>query len=227
MTVGKDLVATFESKDLGDAITDLAEVGLDALIDSNAIDSIPVLGTLKKLGSAVGAFRDYMLAKKIVRFLEEVAQLSEQERVKVMEGVASSAKDRERVGEVIVDLIDKADATEKPGLIGKLFAAAGRGEISSSDVLRLSAIITRAYIDHLQLLQEAVRLQNADAAIKSALYANGLMSLSVRATTPAPPPGGLVSMKAMNQSLTAPFLVEFAVTADARTIARVCFNASI
>ena len=55
----ESLVASIRRPDLRDVLADVAEIGLDQLLEEGPLRDIPVLGTLLRLRSAWGGVRDY------------------------------------------------------------------------------------------------------------------------------------------------------------------------
>ena len=57
------------SPETHDLVVSYAELGLEAITDSELIDQIPVLNTLVALGKAALSIRDRIFAKKMLRLL--------------------------------------------------------------------------------------------------------------------------------------------------------------
>jgi hypothetical protein len=115
------LVASIELRDLGDALTDVAEASLDQMLDDGLLCDIPVFGTLARLHKTLGVVRDYIFTRKVVRFLARLGQVSFEER-RAFLGRLGTREERHRLGETLVLLLDRLDDMEKPEILARLFA---------------------------------------------------------------------------------------------------------
>lgn len=71
---------TILKSDLPAVIRNAGEIALDSLFDSGVLKNIPILNTLLQCGNTVGNIRDYLFAKKMLKFFENISNLSEAER---------------------------------------------------------------------------------------------------------------------------------------------------
>lgn len=62
-------VALIRSEDVQDAAAELAEAGIDQLLEDGFLRDVPVLGSVLGTIRAAGRVRDFLLAKKLGRFL--------------------------------------------------------------------------------------------------------------------------------------------------------------
>jgi hypothetical protein len=153
-SVVRSLVLT----DLRDAIADVAEVGLDHLITDGPARDVPVIGTLIRLGTTVGAVRDHLFARKVATFLLRVAEVPEGERATFVREL-KDPETRKRVGDTLVLLLDRLDDMRKPDLLGLLFEAYLAGEIDLPTFQRLSAALDRLNVVCLPLLRAFYRAE--------------------------------------------------------------------
>ena len=75
-----DLIQSFEysfkAEPVNELLNDISDTAFDALIDSDAINGIPVLGFLNSVRKINNSIQDYMLAKKMYKFLYNTSNLS-------------------------------------------------------------------------------------------------------------------------------------------------------
>lgn len=222
MKLGKDLVASVEAKTLVPVAEGTIEALVDGVLDDGLLKDLPVVSTLVAFGKVGFSIRDRLLTQKIEKFLSEVATLSWAERASAVDDLAGTEGKQEKVGSLLLDMLDKADMEEKPRLLGKLFVALGRGEILSDDYLRMVTMINGVYIGDLQALAESNEVENLAMNRRFALQANGFLVYSIR--NPVNSAGTVMSMKDMAEALyNKPFEFAWAISDDGRTILKHCF----
>lgn len=221
MKAGKEMMAVLASDGLVELSKDSIETAIDASLEDGLFKDIPVVGTLFNLAKLGAGIRDQLLARKIFRFLHEVSSLKASERARMVDELAGTDAKREKVGELIIDIIDRSGTEDKAALIGRLFVAAGRKIIPASSVLRLSTIISQASLsDLVDLAAGGVPAIAADR--RFALQANGLLIWKI---SNPPNVSATVSMKALADAVyETPFELDWALSKDADTIVAVCFN---
>ncbi|WP_294994217.1 hypothetical protein [uncultured Stenotrophomonas sp.] len=222
MNLGKDLVVTVGAQELVPVAEDVIEALVDSSLDEGLLKDLPFLSTIFAVGKFGFSVRDRLLSQKIVKFLNEVATLSWSDRARAVDELAGNDGKQEKVGALLLDMLDKADMDEKPRLLGKLFVAMGRGEIRSDDYLRMATMINGVYAGDLRALAESKELDSLTMNRRFALQANGFLQYSIK--NPINPAGSVMSMKDMGEALyNRPFEFAWAITDDGRTILRHCF----
>lgn len=201
--------------------SDVVEVAFDATLDDGVLKDLPVVGTLIRLVKLGGSIRDVLLGKKIFAFLSEVATLRASERARVVDELAGTTQKKEKVGEIIIDLLDKAGSDEKAGLIGKLFVAVGRRRLKPEDYLRLAAIISQTSLaDLVMLAEQGVSQVNNDR--RYALQASGMLVWEI--LNPARSGSG-TSLNAIGTAIyDTKFELDWALSQDGEAIIDVCFK---
>lgn len=222
MKLGKDLVASVEARNLVPVVEGAIEALVDGVIEDGLLKELPVVSSLVALGKVGFSIRDRLLTQKIEKFLSEVATLSWSERASAVHELAGTDGKQEKVGSLLLDMLDKADMEEKPRLLGKLFVALGRGEILSDDYLRMVAMINGVYVGDLQALAGSNEVDRLAMNRRFALQANGFLVYSIR--NPVNSAGTVMSMKDMGEALyNKPFEFAWAISDDGRTILKHCF----
>jgi hypothetical protein len=175
MTIGKALISAISFPGLKDLAEGTLEAVLDGALKEGFYRDVPIIGSLAAIAKAGLTVRDRLLARKIERFLDQVANLSASERARVVSELAGTQEKQEHLGEVVLDLLDKADPIEKPAIIGRLFTAMGRKKIPPADFFRLSAMINGVFLGDLRLLAGENGVEEVEEARRFALQANGFL----------------------------------------------------
>ncbi len=167
----KDSIA---SENLIESFGALSEALMDSKIPDGILQNIPFFDVLYKLGKASLSVRDCFFAKKVVKFLFEIKEISSEKRVEFLKELNS--KTGQKAGEVLMMLIERLDNMEKPKIIANLFIAKVNNSISIGNFLRLSSIVDKAYIYDLKKLNS---FDSADGNyiedVSESLYGLGLL----------------------------------------------------
>lgn len=215
------MMAVLASDGLVDLSKDAAELVIDSAMHDGVLKDVPIVGTLFNLAKLGAGIRDLLLAKKLLRFLHEFSHLQASERARLVDDMAGTEDKKEKVGEVIIDLVDRSGSDDKAALIGLLFVAAGRGKIPIDALLRLSAMVSQASMaDLIDLSVEGVSAISNDR--RYALQAQGLLVWEIRNPLKV---GQNVSVLALAEVIyDTPFELEWAVSEDGEIILDVCFR---
>ena len=149
----KDLVKSVGSSELSSIAKEYGEKSLDALVshvvDNPAIKEIPILRTIVGVSQGVLAFRDRTYIKKIMRFLFQVDESSEEVKTKFKEKMRHNPKEVHKAGETVWEILEKVSSNEKAIMIGKVFQAYMAEEITLNQLIYLCEIIERTYLQDL------------------------------------------------------------------------------
>jgi hypothetical protein len=131
-----------------DAFANLAEAGIDQLLQDGFLRDVPVLGSMIGVIRAAGSFRNLFLVKKLGRFLRSIQSIPLEDRQRYCETLRDRSE-RQRHGEALLLLLDRLDDMEKPKLVGKVFRAFVLCEIDDRQFWSLSSAIDRLPIQYL------------------------------------------------------------------------------
>lgn len=120
-----------------------AEIVVDA-VSPEAVAAIPVVGTAFTAVRALDAFRDRLLQKKLVAFLQEPSLVKAAEARRIRSGIYQDQEIAEQIGTTLLLVLDKVTDLRKPQLLGKVFAAYLSDEIDADSVLGLAHAIDLA-----------------------------------------------------------------------------------
>jgi len=172
--VSSSLEKTITHGDLKDVSIDLVELSLDNLLEDGIAKDIPILKTLIGVGQTVANIRDRLFLKKILAFLSEINKISKEEREEMVYEIDSSNEYKIKVGEKIIYLLDKADDHQVARVIGILFCAFIKAEISYDEFAQSSAIINSIFINDLSDFVDDnnnyLSLKKAENLLNSGLY---------------------------------------------------------
>lgn len=119
--IDKGLLKSIGNNSIKDLSIEAGEIALNSIVESDLIDSIPVLGILNKMYKSGVGISERIFAKKILMFLDELTNLSQKENDKFQNKFLEPGSERQKFGEKLVVLIDKLDDINKSKLIAKAF----------------------------------------------------------------------------------------------------------
>ena len=175
-----DLIQSFEysfnAEPVNELLNDISDTAFDALIDSDAINGIPVLGFLNSVRKINNSIQDYMLAKKMYKFLYNTSNLSIAEKAGFV--VDLEEVSHERAFETLFLLIDRIDNVNKIGILTNLIRSRVWGHISIEDFVRLTIVLERIPYPDLKYIKNY--LENCDEpGVTEMLNAAGILYASV------------------------------------------------
>jgi hypothetical protein len=165
------LVTTLQSDEAVSIASDLAEVAIDAALDDGVLKDIPIVGSLVSLTKIGFTVRDRLFVAKLLKFLSGLHELKPDERKSMVDKLESDADYGRRVGEHLIEIIERIDSHRKPYMTAKVFAAYVGGTINASLLHRLNFAIERMAfyeIDAVRVIDQkwkALKQENPDAGI--------------------------------------------------------------
>jgi len=179
-------IATSAGRELIDGLGDLAEAGLDAAPFDQILDEIPVIKTLIGLHRTYRVIREGLYAKKLQDFFRAAAKSSGPSKMEREEALINfGGKDnRQRLGETLILLLDKADDMCKPKLHGYIIGYLLNGRLAYDEAMTLCAIVDRIILEDLNILASisspiSISGDGAELSAIHRLQANGLLYQSV------------------------------------------------
>ena len=191
MEIDKSLIITISENGGTDIISELGEITLDSIIDNDAINQIPVIGTLKSIYKITNSISDHLFIQKILKFLRELETLSDKEKTE-MKLKIDNAKDN-KVGETLLEIINKIDDKNKPKIIAQIFKSYINGEIDFQEFQKFSQIINKSYLPDLMKLTDFFRGQPISNEYSSSLLSMGLIKISEKEYS------GQVSLRSLSE----------------------------
>lgn len=149
--IGESLLQTVANiTEYEDVLADISEVAIDSILEDGVIRDIPVIGSLVGLVRGGISIRDRIYAKKILRFLLEFKDIPREEIQAQIDELATNPKERQRLGEHLLLLLDRLNDMDKPALLAKAFIAFLEQRISREDFQGLAYAIDALFIDNVE-----------------------------------------------------------------------------
>jgi hypothetical protein len=127
---------------LYDLAADLGQKALVVLTADRIFEEIPIFKTLLATSKIIGSIGDILLTQKIEKFLRSQMAISAQARRDMVERLEKDPAFGQRVGEHLIELLDRVDSFRKPAMLGAVFAAFATKKIELKMLRRLNSAIT-------------------------------------------------------------------------------------
>ena len=127
MTQTQNILSLSESMELTmdrgnlSVLGDLGEVAIDAVMDDGVLRDVPILSTVVGLGKCFRNVSDVLFAKKLIVFLYGLKDADAQKREEAIAKWESESKYRIRVGETLLNMINRCDDAQKAKWLSQLF----------------------------------------------------------------------------------------------------------
>lgn len=152
----KDMISLMEETLAKSDLSSLCEVGVlsvGTLIDDSVLDGIPVFRSIVGISKCVGSVSDILFTKKLISFLIEINGVNSRDRKKAIDAWNKSTRYRVRIGEVILNMINRCDDSFKAKALSKLFYTLVLGENNPSMFLRAEKVLSSlSFMDLLSFL---------------------------------------------------------------------------
>lgn len=169
-----------------DLIQEAAEFSLDAVLDDGIVKDIPIIGAVAKLYEVAVTVQGYVFAKKIRRFLTELATIPQSARADFSKKLEEDKKLSERTAEVLISLLDKLDDLQKAPLLARAFSGYVQGQYDFSTFQRLATAVDRCLVSDLPMLERLQRPTGLDDYVGDMLVSAGLATIDAIPTIKAP-----------------------------------------
>lgn len=152
--INTTLKETILKSDLPETVINFGEVSIDSTLDEGVLRDIPILSSLVGIAKTYGNVGNYLITKKIFKFLSELSTLSSAERIKLIDKLESDEKYESNFGDKVIDLLNRIDDSYKPTLIAKAFKLYAVEHISYVELQRVNYSIERLLIYDLDKLEK-------------------------------------------------------------------------
>ena len=112
LSLAESMELTMDKSNLS-VVGDIGEVIIDAAMDDGIFKDIPVIGAIVGASKCIKNVSDVLFTKKLIAFLFELRDTDVHEREEAIAKWESDAKYRIRVGEVLLNMINRCDDTQK------------------------------------------------------------------------------------------------------------------
>ena len=160
-----------------DLVEDAAEFALDSVLKDEVLKDIPVVGVVAKMYSTAVAVQGYLFAKKVKKFLTEFRAIPLHEREAFANRTSKDKDLRDRLAEILLNILNKLDDSLKAPLLARAFAGYVREEFDFSTLQRLAAAVDRCFVSDLQLLESMSAPRALDGYVGDLLVSAGLANV--------------------------------------------------
>lgn len=170
-----------------DVIGDYAEIGIDAVLESDALKAIPVVGTISAACKVGYNLHERNLIKQTIEFLRGFNEkkldqaVIDKHRVKLEANPVEAEKELERV----IILLGNHIENQQSIVLGSFYSAYVRGAISWEKFCELAEVNRRMFVNDYEILQkvyenDGMRLEGRELYPIDRLISLGLLQLRNR-----------------------------------------------
>ncbi len=166
---------------LSHACSEIAELGIDSLLDEGIFKSIPIISLLIGIGKTAQNIHDRNLLKQTIKFINTFNEKSipKDKLEKYRKRLKTNPKfAEEELGRVIILLNSNVDLI-KSEILAKFYRAYVSEEITWEEFCELSAVTTRLFISDLRLLYDIYNKHISDTTQCQVYQAERLISLGL------------------------------------------------
>lgn len=177
MRIDDSLIKTINDNGAKDILSEMGELTLDVIIQNDAIDQIPIISTLKSIYKISTSISDYLFIQKLLKFLNELGNLTEKEKDEMKSKIESKDGYDNKIGENLLEIINKIDDSEKPTIIARIFKSFINGFIDRNEFMKFSQIVNKSYLPDLLMLNEFIISRPMSSEYGSSLLSFGLIQI--------------------------------------------------
>jgi len=172
---------------LSDACRDFVEAGIDSVLDGGILRSVPIVNVLVGLGKTAQNIHDRNLLRQTLKFINafKSGNIEPEKLEKYRRKLAEDPQKAEaELGRVII-LLNRNVDLRKSAILGRLYSACVRGDMSWEQFCELSDVTDRIFLQDVGILQ-AIREGRIDNTRNCAGYqaerlnSLGLVSLATQ-----------------------------------------------
>ena len=169
---------------------DVEEAIMDSALDDGILKDIPILGSIVGAGKCIKNISDVLFTNKLIAFLTGLKDAGAEERKAAILKWEDDAKYRMRVGEALLNMINRCDDTQKAQWLSKLFYELVLKQQKSELFMRsekvlsaMSVMDVMSFLDLPQSTYENLSLEKGEPYANSGLYRinapNGYVAVEV------------------------------------------------
>ncbi len=133
------------TEETSDILSNIAEIGLDAVLNDGFLKEVPILSTAVSLFKIGNSLRERHYIKKLASFVLALNNgiVDDREREYYRKKVTDDPKRRDKELEYILILIDRYLHADKPSLLAKLYLSYLDGFITWNDFTKYAEVVDR------------------------------------------------------------------------------------
>ena len=155
--------------------TEIGELTIDQFIDNELLRDIPFFSLFYKSFKTISGLKEAIFAMKVYKFLKEFEAIKLDDKQNFTQKISSDKKERTKIGQTLIIILDKLDELSKTQMIAKLFGAYIKSELTQSEFIHLCSIVQISYLDYLLEFCKAKKLSDINQEIQPYLSNYGLM----------------------------------------------------
>ena len=149
-------------------LPELEEIIVDQFIYNGPGKEIPIVKTIFAIKQTATSISSFLLSKKILSFLYELRDIPIIKRRKFVQEL--EGKNQKNIFEHLILILDKHDHLKKSVVVGKLFGAYIKEEITGEDFNALIYAINMMDVDTLPILHNFYHKQESTSFTAESLY---------------------------------------------------------
>lgn len=155
---------------------DLVELTVDQFIENDLLKEIPFFSIFFKSIKTVQGIRDALFTMKVYKFIKEFEEIKHREKSKFLDKITSDRKERIKVGQTLIMILDKIDEVDKTQIIANLFTAYIKSDLTKSEFIQLCSIVEKAFLENLLLFFKMKKYDDLSDEVQANLGSLGLMT---------------------------------------------------
>ena len=166
---------------LSDACLDMAELGIDSLLDDGIFKSVPIVNVLVGIGKTAQNRHDRNLLKQTIKFINTFNEksISDNKLQKYKEHLYNNPRfAEEELGRVLITLNSNVDL-KKSEILARFYRAYVEQKINWNNFCELSEVTSRMFISDINLLFAIYNKQISDTSQCHVYQAERLIALGL------------------------------------------------
>ncbi len=166
---------------LSDACVDMAELGIDSLLDDGVFKSVPIVSVLVGLGKTAQNLHDRNLLKQTIKFINTFNEksITPAKLQKYKERIYNNPKfAEEELGRVLIILNSSVDL-KKSEILARFYRAYVEEQINWDTFCELSEVISRMFVSDIKLLFAVYNKRVSDTSQCPVYQADRLIALGL------------------------------------------------
>ncbi|MGN0565231.1 MAG: hypothetical protein ACI4IU_00870 [Candidatus Limousia pullorum] len=166
---------------LSDACVDMAELGIDSLLDDGVFKSVPIVSVLVGLGKTAQNLHDRNLLKQTIKFINTFNEksITPAKLQKYKERIYNNPKfAEEELGRVLIILNSNVDL-KKSEILARFYRAYVEEQINWDTFCELSEVISRMFVSDIKLLFAVYNKRVSDTSQCPVYQADRLIALGL------------------------------------------------
>jgi hypothetical protein len=108
---------------ISDVLQEWGQLALEAMRSDNVLGHIPAVKTVAGFAKAAIGIKDQIFTRKLEKFLTGLSDVAPDERREMVRRLEADPAYGRKIGEHIIELLDRIESHRKPSMLGAVFAA--------------------------------------------------------------------------------------------------------